>query len=170
MAARDPERRLRRQTRIFGALAAWAASLSVLSAFTQVVSVAAPLWQGGPVRQTLLHTLAELALVGPVFCYVTGIVRSRRVFRRIGSGDIFIHANSDGLVGVGGWLLAGALWAMTAAGLEPTIPAGPLSPVAHDIAAGAAQLALAALGLALIMIGRVMRAAVRLKAETDGFV
>jgi len=50
------------------------------------------------------------------------------------------------------------------------IHAGVLSPVARDIAEGAAQLALAALGLALIMIGRVMSAAVKLKAETDAFV
>ena len=170
MPARDPQGRLRRQARVFGALAAGAASLSVLSAFTQVVTVAAPLWRGGPVDQTLLDTLKELVLMGPVFCYVAGLARSRGVFRRIGRGEIFIRANSDGLIRVGGWLLAGALWAMTAAGLEPTIHAGILSPVARDIAEGAAQLALAALGLALLMIGRVMRAAVQLKAETDGFV
>jgi hypothetical protein len=170
MPPRDPGRRLRRQARLYGVLALWAGSLSVLSAFTQVVSVAAPLWRGGPVGQTLLDTLKELVLVGPVFCYVAGLVRSRCVFRRIGRGDVFIRANSDGLVRVGGWLLAGALWAMAAAGLEPTIHAGLLNPVARDIAEGAAQLALAALGLALLMIGRVIGAAVQLKAETDGFV
>jgi len=170
MARPTPDRRLRQRARVFGILAFWAATLSVLSVFTQVVSVAAPLWRGGPFAATLLDTLKVLALTAPALFFVAGLVRSRRVFGRIGQGDIFTRANSEGLIGVGAALLAGAVWAMAAAGLEPTIHANTLGPVAHDIAEGATQLALAALGLALLMIGRIMREAVRLKTETDGFV
>jgi hypothetical protein len=132
--------------------------------------VAAPLWRGGPIASTLLDTLKELALTAPALFFVAGLVRSRRVFGRIGQGDIFTRANSEGLIGVGAALLAGAVWAMAVAGLEPTIRANALGPVAHDIAEGATQLALAALGLALLMIGRVMREAVHLKTESDRFV
>lgn len=170
MAMPNPDRRLQRRARLFGILAFWAASLSVLSVVTQVASVAAPLWHGGPVATTLLDALKELVLTAPALFYVAGLVRSRRVFGRIGRGEIFTPANSEGLIGVGAALVAGAVWAMLAAGLEPTIHADVLGPVAHDIAEGATQLALAALGLALLLIGRVMRQAVRLKAEADGFV
>ncbi len=132
--------------------------------------MAAPLWHGGPIEATLVTVLKELILTAPALFYVAGLIRSRRVFARIGEGDVFTRANTEGLVGVGAALLAGAVWAMLAAGLEPTMPADALSPLAHDIAEGAVQLALAALGLAVLMIGRVMREAVRLKTETDGFV
>jgi hypothetical protein len=132
--------------------------------------VAAPLWRGGPITATLVNTLKELILTAPALFYVVGLIRSRRVFGRIGQGDVFTRANSEGLIGVGSALLAGAVWAMLAAGLEPTVRADALGPIAHEIAEAATQLALAALGLALFMIGRVMREAVRLKAETDGFV
>jgi hypothetical protein len=162
--------RLRRRTHLFGILVAWAASLSVLSVVVQVMSVAAPLWRGGPITATLLNTLKELILTAPALFYVAGLIRSRRVFRRIGQGDLFTRANSEGLIGVGAALLAGSVWAMLVAGLEPSIHADVLGPIAHDIAQAATQLALAALGLALFMIGRVMREAVRLKADADGFV
>jgi hypothetical protein len=159
--------RLRRQARIFVFLAGAAGSLAVLSVFVQVVTVAAPLWKGGPIEATLVKTLSELLLSAPALFYVAGLIRARRVFRRIGAGEIFVQANSDGLTTVGATLLIGALWAMIVAGLEPTVS---LDPIVRDVAAGASQLALAALGLALLMIGRVMSAAVRLKTESDEFV
>jgi len=148
------EPRLRRQARIFVFLAGAAGSLAVLSVFVQVVSVAAPLWKGGPIEATLVKTLSELLLSAPALCYVAGLIRARRVFRRIGAGEIFVQANSDGLTTV-------------VAGLEPTVT---LDPIVRDVAEAASQLALAALGLALLMIGRVMSAAVRLKSESDEFV
>jgi Protein of unknown function (DUF2975) len=165
-----PQQRLQRQARLFRIFATWAACLSVLAVLTQIASVAAPLWRGGPIFPTLLDTLKQLVLTAPALFYVAGLIRGRRVFDRIGSGEVFVRENSEGLVGVGAALLAGSVWALLAAGLEPTIHSNGLGPVARDIADGASQLALAALGLALLMIGRVMRAAVRLKAETDGFV
>jgi Protein of unknown function (DUF2975) len=170
VAKPNPDRRLQRRARLFGILAFWAASLSVLSVVTQVTSVASPLWRGGEIAPTLIETLKELVLTAPALFYVAGLIRSRRVFGRFARGDIFSRENSDGLVGVGAALLAGALWAMLAAGLEPAVHTDLLGPIAHDIAEAATQLALAALGLALLMIGKVMREAVRLKTETDSFV
>jgi hypothetical protein len=134
------------------------------------MSVAAPLWRGGPIAATLLDTVKELILTAPALFYVAGLIRSRQVFGRIGQGDVFTRANSEGIIGVGAALLAGAVWGMLVAGLEPTLHADTLGPISHDIAEAATQLALTALGLALFMIGRVMREAARLKAEADGFV
>jgi Protein of unknown function (DUF2975) len=170
MNTQTPDPRLRRQARFFGILARWAAGLAVLAVVTQVLGVAAPLWHGGPVAETLENTLKELALTAPALFYAAGLVRSRRVFGRIGRGEIFVPENCDGLVAVGGSLLLGALWAMIVAGLEPAMHSGLLGPLAHDIAEAAIQLALAALGLALLMLGRIMRSAVRLKTEADAFV
>jgi hypothetical protein len=170
MATQSAEPRLGRQARFFGILASWAAGLAVLSVATQVLGVAAPLWHGGPIAATLENTLKELALTAPALFYVAGLVRSRRVFGRMGRGEIFVRENCDGLIAVGGSLLLGAFWAMIVAGLEPAIHSALLGPIAHDIAEGATQLALCALGLALLMLGRIMRTAVRLKTETDGFV
>lgn len=166
-----PDTRLRRHARLFGVFAFFAAFLSLASVFTEISSVAAPLWRGGaPVHETWINTLKALVLDVPALFYVAGLVRSRRVFRRVGRGDIFTRENSDGLAHVGSALLGGALWAMAAAGLEPVVQSQQLGQTIHDIAAGASQTALAAVGLALLMIGRVMREATRLKAETDGFV
>ena len=170
MAEQNPELRLRRQARFFGILAGWAAAIAVWMVVTQVISVAAPLWRGGPVATTLLDTLKELVLTAPALFYVAGLIRSRRVFRRFGRGEIFVRSNSEGLVGVGVALLTGAIWAMCAAGIAPASHPGVLGPLAHDLADAASQLALAALGLAVLMIGRVLRTAVRMKTESDSFV
>jgi hypothetical protein len=170
MTTQTPEPRLSRQARFFGICAGWAAGLSVLAVLTQVIAVAAPLWHGGPVAETLGNTLRELALTAPALFYVAGLVRARRVFGRIGRGEIFVRPNCEGLIAVGAALILGAVWAMIVAGLEPTIHSELLGPIAHDIAEAATQLALLALGLALLILGRVMRTAVRLKTETDGFV
>jgi hypothetical protein len=166
-----PDARLRRHARLFGIFAFFAAFLSLASVFTEVSSVAAPLWRGGALaHETWINTLKALVLDVPALFYVAGLIRSRRVFRRVGRGDIFTRENSDGLAHVGSALLGGALWAMAAAGLEPVVQSQQLGQTIHDIAAGASQAALAAVGLALLMIGRVMREATRLKAESDGFV
>ncbi len=160
--------RLQRHARIFRALAALAAAISLIAVVSQLLVAAAPLWKGGPVGVTSLNVVTQLALSMPIICYVVGLIRARSVFTRIGRGELFARENGKGLRAVGIALLIGALWAMAAAGLDDSY--------AHDVFGlhatrdAAAQIALAALGLALIMIGRVMAAAAALKTDNDRFV
>jgi len=134
---------------------------------------AAPLWNGGVVTETLLKIATQAILSAPALIYVTGLERARRVFRRIGDGDIFTRDNSQSLVAVGATLLVGALWPIAVAGLAPLDQLHHSTNINHelsDIGFAAADIALAALGLTLIMIGRVTSAATDLKSENDRFV
>ncbi|MGH9645746.1 MAG: DUF2975 domain-containing protein [Bryobacteraceae bacterium] len=158
--------KLKRQARLFGIWATLAAAVTLAGVGGQIVSAAAPLWKGGRVSETLLKIGAQAILSTPALFYLWGLMRARHVFRRLGGGDLFSLENSQGLVAIGRALLIGSVWAMAAQGLTPYNPQDVLSP----IGLGAGDLALAALGVALMMIGRVMSAAVDLKAENDSFV
>jgi hypothetical protein len=162
--------KLRQQAWLFGFVATAAVTISLISVTAQLLSTAAPLWRGGPPGDTILKVARQAVLTAPALFYVVGLSRARRVFGRIGRGEIFIRANSQGLIAIGWSLLLGALWAIAVAGLDPAAQDQSVDHVLRATAFGAADLALAALGLALIMIGRVMNAAVILKAESDGFV
>ena len=169
MSTSTPQRsKLQRDARIFRVLAAVAVTVSLLSIGAQMVSVAAPVWKGGPVTETLLRVSQQLVLSAPAVFYVYGLIRARHIFRRMGKGELFVRANSDGLRAVGISLLVGAVWAMVVAGLDSHIEYHDHE--LHNIGFAAADIALAALGLALIMIGRVMNAAINLKADNDGFI
>jgi hypothetical protein len=145
--------KFRRQAWLFGSLAAAAVITSLICVTAELVSVAAPLWKGGPIADTILKVAKQAVLSAPALFYVVGL-----------------RANSEGLTAIGWSLLMGALWAIAAAGLEPLAPDQSIDHILHAISYSAADLALAALGLALIMIGRVMNAAATLNAENDGFV
>ena len=158
--------KLKRQARVFNVWATLAVAVTLIGVGTQIVTAAAPLWKGGGVSETLLKVAVQAILSAPAVFYVSGLAGARHVFRRIGGGDLFSHENSRGMVTIGRFLLIGAVWAMAAQGLAPYNPEDELTP----IGLGAADLALAALGMALMMIGRVMSAAIDLKAENDSFV
>ena len=162
-----PPGRLQRGSRIFRSLAQLGVAVTLITVAAQLLVAAAPLWKGGPVAATGLKVLEQLVLCVPALCYVISLMRAQQVFARIGRGDLFVLANSSGLRSVGIALSIGAVWAMCAAGLNDMQhdPYG-----LHSSAEDAAQIALAALGLALMMIGRVMGEAIALKTENDGFV
>jgi hypothetical protein len=162
--------KLGRQARLFGFLAVAAVTISLISVAAQLVSTAAPLWRGGPIGDTILRVAKQTVLSAPALFYVVGLWRARLVFRRIGRGEIFIRPNSLGLIAIGWSLLTGALWAIAVSGLAPVAPDQSVDQLLRSTEFGASDLALAALGLALIMIGRVMNTAATLKAENDGFV
>jgi len=162
--------KFRRQVSLFGSFAAAAVIISLICVTAELVSAAAPLWKGGPIADTILKVAKQAVLSAPALFYVVGLSRARRVFGRIGRGEVFVRANSEGLTAIGWSLLMGALWAIAVAGLEPAAPDQSIDYILRAISYSAADLALAALGLALIMIGRVMNAAATLKAENDGFV
>jgi hypothetical protein len=165
--------RLKKEGRVLGILAAFAVIVSLATSFAQVMAVAAPLWKGGaPTAETLSNVARQVLLVAPAVLYVLGLRRALGVFRRMGSGEIFARTNGEGLTATGTYLLAGAVWSMVVAGLDPATQDTALfqDHVVRNVGFLSADLALAAVGLALNMVGRVISAAARLKADNDGFV
>ncbi len=154
--------KLHREGRVFGIVAVTAVTISLLSVGAQLLSVAAPIWKSGPVAATLLNVIAQLVLSAPAVFYACGLIRARHVLRRIGDGEIFSQDNSHCLVVIGISVLSGAVWSMIVAGLAPTNQYQYHDHAVRAIRFVAPDIALAALGLALIMIGRVMNAAVDL--------
>jgi hypothetical protein len=165
-----PQNRLRRQTRLFGGLALAAVGISVLVVASQIVFAASPLWKGGPVDEALINTGKQVVLSVPTLLYIAALYFARRVFHRIGDGEIFAPANGRGLLAMGRCLLIGGLWAMVAEGLVPYAADQPIAQTMREVARTASDPVLAALGLALILIGGVMSKAARLKAAHDEIV
>jgi Protein of unknown function (DUF2975) len=137
---------------------------------SQVAMTAAPLWKGGPVEQALLNTARELVLSVPALLYVAGLYYARRVFMRVAAGEIFVRANGEGLRAMGRCLLIGGLWAILAEGLVPYSADQPLALTLSEVARQSSDVVLAALGLALTLIGKLMTDAASLKSQIDEFV
>jgi len=170
MAAVSEEAKLKREARIFRAVANMAIGLTMFSVAAGIVVAASPLWKGGDVSKALINVGLQAVLAAPALFYVAGLWRALQVFRRIGDGELLTLQNSKGLSGVGWLLAAGAVWSLTISeGLQPALTSQ-LDLYLSEAAVGARDLTLAALGLALVMIGRVWSAAARLKAENDSFV
>jgi hypothetical protein len=161
---------LRRQSRIFRGLSSIAVVITLAAVVSQVAITAAPLWKGGPVEQALLNTAREIALSVPALLYVAALYFARRVFIRIAAGEIFVKANGEGLRAMGRCLLIGGLWAILAEGLVPYSPDQPLALTMSEVARQSSDVVLAALGLALTLIGRLMTDAATLKSQIDEFV
>ena len=161
---------LRRQSRLFRVLSSVAVAITLAAVLSQVAMTAAPLWKGGPVEQALLNTARELVLSVPALLYVAALYCARRVFVRIAAGEIFVRANGEGLRAMGRCLLVGGLWAILAEGLVPYSPDQPLALTMSEVARQSSDVVLAALGLALTLIGKLMLDAAALKSQIDEFV
>jgi hypothetical protein len=161
---------LRRQSRLFRVLSSVAVAITLAAVLSQVAMTAAPLWKGGPVEQALLNTARELVLSVPALLYVAALYCARRVFVRIAAGEIFVRANGEGLRAMGRCLLVGGLWAILAEGLVPYSPDQPLALTMSEVARQSSDVVLAALGLALTLIGKLMIDASILKSQIDEFV
>jgi hypothetical protein len=161
---------VRRQSRMFRGLASLAVAITLAAVVSQIFMAAAPLWKGGPVEEALISTGRQLALSVPALLYVASLYYARRVFLRIAAGEIFVRTNGEGLRAVGRCLLLGGLWAICAEGLVPYSPDQPLALTMSEVARSSSDVVLAALGLALILIGRLMTTAAALKAQNDEFV
>ncbi len=158
---------LKRQARIFDVLATFAVAVDAcLALVPRSYLWRRPCGKAGKWLKRCSTSQCRQSFQHPHCSMSAALARARHVFRRIGGGDLFARENSRGLTAIGRALLIGAVWAMAAQGLVPINPQDQLSP----IGLGAADLALAALGMALMMIGRVMSAAIDLKAENDSFV
>lgn len=159
---------IKRRARIFGPIAGFAAVLAVICVFSQMMIALAPLWRGGDQAEALRNGAVQAILAVPALLYVFGLGRARRVFRRIGAGEVFTRDNSRGFALIGWFLFGGALWSLAAAGLQPT-EVDLLALQLNQVAVGARDLALLALGLALVVIGQAMAQATALKTENDAF-
>ena len=161
---------LRRQSSMFRGLSSIAVAITLAAVLSQVAMTAAPLWKGGPVEQALLNTARELVLSVPALLYVAGLYYARRVFMRVAAGEIFVRANGEGLRAMGRCLLIGGLWAILAEGLVPYSADQPLALTLSEVARQSSDVVLAALGLALTLIGKLMTDAATLKSQIDEFV
>ncbi len=170
MAVTSDQARLKRQSRIFAVLAAVAVGVSLICVGSQIVVAAAPLWKGGDVNRALVNISLQVVLAAPALFYVAGLRRARQVFRRVGAGELLTLQNSRGLTAVGMCLLAGGLWSsLISDGLAPP-SSDQLAVWLDQTSLVARDIALAALGLGLVMIGRVWAGAALIKAENDGFL
>jgi hypothetical protein len=161
---------LRRQSRVFRGLASLAVAITLAAVVSQIVIAAAPLWKGGPIQEALIDTGRQIVLSVPALLYVAALYYARRVFLRIAGGEIFVRTNGQGLLAMGRCLLIGGLWAMAAEGLMPYAADQPLALTMSEVARSSSDVVLAALGLALVLIGRLMTTAAALKAQNDEFV
>jgi uncharacterized membrane protein YidH (DUF202 family) len=144
--------------------------LTLIGVLSQIATVAAPLWKVGDASAALRNTGIELIIAVPALFYAAGMWRARRVFARVGMGEILTPENSRGVADVGLCLLAGALWSLLLSdGFEP-LRAARLPEYLGQIGTAAQDLALAALGLAIVMLGRVWAMAARIKADNDSIL
>jgi Protein of unknown function (DUF2975) len=161
---------LQRQSLRFRGLSSVAVVITLLAVISQIAIAAAPLWKGGPAQQALLDTGRQFVLSVPGLMYVAALYYARRVFVRVADGEIFAPSNGDELRAMGRCLLIGGVWALIVQGLVPYSPSQPLALTMSEVARSSSDVVLAALGLALLMIGRLMTTAAALKAENDRFV
>ena len=170
MADASEQARLKRQSRWFRVMSAFAVGLALVCVATQIVIAAAPLWKGGDARQALFDLSLQLVITVPALFYVVGLHRARQVFNRIGLGERLTLENAKGLTGVGMCILAGGLWSSLVSDGQAPSPQAQMPVWLEQTSVVARDLTLAALGLGIVMIGRLLAAAARLQAESDSFL
>jgi hypothetical protein len=169
MAQTPAATRIQRRSRTIRRIAYVAAVLAILCIGSQLLLVLSPLWHGGDRTAALKSALAQADLAAPALFLVVGLMRARRLFRRLEAGEMFAAENSRDFGRVGWWVFGGAVWSLTLGGMAP-VQTGPLAQELAGIGQGARDLALLALGLGLVVIGQVMAEARRLKTDNDSFL
>ncbi len=170
MAAASNEARLKRQALGFRIMATAAVGLTLVCFGAEIVAEAAPLWKGGDAGKALINVGLQVVVSAPALFYVAGLRRARQVFGRVGGGETLTPEISKGFRHVGLCILVGAMWSLLISeGLEPA-RSSQLAVWLAQAATGTRDLTLAALGLGLLMIGRVWTSAVQIKAENDSFL
>ncbi len=161
--------RLQRSARRFRRFAYLAALLAILCVASGLLLALSPLWRGGDKVAALWNGLGQLALAVPVLCFVGALVRARQLFLRIEAGEVFGPDNSRDFRRVGWWVIGGAVWSLTISGMVPP-QTGPVAEQLAGVGLAARDLALLALGIALVVIGQVAAEAWRLKVDNDSFL
>ena len=169
MPTQPLDTRIQRRARWTRRIAYAAAVFAMLCVGSELLTALAPIWRGGDVSQVRFNVLVQVMIAGPAVFFVLGLLRARRLFRRIEAGESFSDDNSRDFVRIGWWVIGGAVWSLTigeAAPAQTTALARQLA----GIGEGARDLALLALGLALLVIGQLMAQAARLKTDNDSFL
>jgi len=169
MTASSPATPLQRSARRFRRFAYFAAFLAILCIGSQVVLALSPLWHGGDAVAAFEAGLGQVVLAVPVILFVWGLARGRRLFRRVEAGDVFGPENSRDFARIGWAVVGGAAWSLTIGGMV-TPPTGAAAEQLAGIGQGARDLALLALGFALVAIAQVVAEARRLKVDNDSFL
>lgn len=119
-------------------------------------------------RPELERFLRSLVEILPTLIYLGGVWSARKMFARIGRGELFSDANSRSLSDVGSSLMWGALTAMV---LVPQI----LAWIDGERGIGGVRieqetLVLAIIGAGLALLGRMMVHATRLQSELSEII
>ncbi len=160
---------LQRSARRFRRFAYVAAALAMLCVVSELLLALSPIWHGGDVTAALWSGLGQLDLAVPILCFVWGLARARRLFRRMEAGDLFGAGDCRDFARIGWAVAGGAAWSLTIGGMAPT-PTGAVAQQLAGIGLGARDLAMLALGFALVAIGQVVAEARRLKLDNDSFL
>lgn len=160
---------LQRSARRFRRFAYVAAFLAILCVGSEVVLALSPLWHGGDRTAALWSGFGQVVLAVPVLLFVWGLARGRRLFRRVEAGDVFGPENSRDFARIGWAVVGGAAWSLTISGMVPP-QTGAVAAQLAGIGQGARDLALLALGFALVAIAQVVAEARRLKVDNDSFL
>ena len=168
MAAPPPAIRIQRSARRFRRFAYFAAALAMLCVVSEALLALSPLWHGGDASAALSNGFGQAVLAVPVLCFVWGLARARRLFLRIEVGDAFGPENSRDFARIGWAVVGGAAWSLTISGLV-TPQTGAVAEQLAGIGVAARDLALLALGFALVAIAQVVAEARRLKVDNDSF-
>lgn len=161
--------RIQRSAKRFRRYAYLAAALAILCVFSGLVVALAPIWHGGDVTAALWSGLGQLDLAVPVLCFVWGLMRARRLFLRMEAGEVFGPDDSRDFAWIGWAVVAGGAWSLTLGGLVPP-PTDKAAEQLAGLGVAARDLALLALGFALVAVGQVMAQARRLKLDNDSFL
>ena len=167
--AASPTDRIRRRARRIRRIAYAAAILAVLCVGSELLLALSPLWRGGDTAQVPADVLGQVMIAGPALFFIWGLQRARRLFRRIEGGESFSADNSRDFIRIGWSVIGGAVWSLTIGEMAPT-QSSVLAQQLAGIGEGARDLALLALGLALLVIGQLLAEATRYKADSDSFL
>lgn len=169
MAQTPVAARIQRRSRTIRRIASVAVLLAILCVGSELLVALSPLWHGGDRSAALKAGLWQADLAAPALILVWGMVRARRLFRRLEAGEIFAAENGRDFRRVGWAAFGAALWSLTFSGMAP-VQTGPLAEELAGIGQGARDFALLALGLGLVVVGQVMAEASRLKTDNDSFL
>lgn len=167
---------LSKQARIFEAAAVIALVLLALNLLRLIgvvpltFGIVDALQTGDPARarSALQDSLVAAVALLPTFIYIGGVNSARKMFHRIGEGELFSEANSKSLADIGGALLYGALAAMV---IVPWIQ----SWIGGEDGFGGVRiesetLVITVIGGALVVFGRMLGRARRIQSELDEIV
>lgn len=118
-----------------------------------------------PQVRAFLRSMVEVL---PTLIYLGGVWSARRMFARIGEGELFSDANSRSLADIGSSLMWGAVAAMT---VVPQV----LAWIDGERGLGGVRieqeaLVLAVIGGGIVLVGRMLAEATRLQSELDEIV